>query len=141
MLDTNVLVSGLLSPHGPPGRIVDLVVRGRLVPLYDDRIMDEYRDVLRRDRFSFDPRDVRDLLEYVRAVGEHVTARPWEGELSDPDDRPFLEVAVSAGGRAIVTGNRRDYRPRSGTHTVDVLSPRELLERGIDRPDPEGPPG
>lgn len=128
-MDTNVVVSGLLSPHGPPGRIVDGIVDGRLTPLYDDRIFDEYRRVLRRDRFPFAPGDVGALLEQVQAAGEHVTPEPWAGELSDPDDRPFLEVALTGRARALVTGNRRDFEPRRGTHTVTVLSPRELVER------------
>lgn len=129
VVDTNVLVSGLLSPHGPPGRVVDLMVNGRLTPLYDDRVLEEYRSVLRRDRFAFDPGDVRDLLDQLRATGEHVAPDPWPGELPDPDDRPFLEVALSGRARALVTGNLEDFSPRSGTHTVTVLSPRELVER------------
>lgn len=128
VVDTNVLVSGLLSPHGRPGRVVDLVVNARLSPLYDDRMLDEYRAVLRRDRFSFDPGDVRDFLNQLRAVGEHVTPEPWPGELPDPDDRPFLEVALSGRARVLVTGNRRDFEPRRGTHSVRVVSPRELIE-------------
>lgn len=128
-MDTNVVVSGLLSPHGPPGRTVDGLVDGRLTPLYDDRIYDEYRRVLRRDRFSFSSGDVSALLEQVQAVGEHVTPEPWAGELSDPDDRPFLEVAITGRARALVTGNRRDFDPKNGTHSVTVLSPRELVER------------
>lgn len=128
VVDTNVLVFGLLSPHGPPGRVVDLIVSGRLFPLYDDRMLDEYRTVLRRDRFAFDPADVRDFLTQLSAVGEHVTPEPWPGELSDPDDRPFLQVALSGRARALVTGNRRDFEPLRGTHPVRVVSPRELVE-------------
>lgn len=128
-MDTNVVVSGLLSPHGPPGRIVDWTVDGRFTPLYDDRILDEYRRVLRRERFPFSGADVRTFLEQVTAVGEHVTAEPWAGDLSDPDDRPFIEVAITGRARSIVTGNRRDFEPSRGTHSVTVRSPRELVER------------
>ena len=46
VVDTNVLVSGLLSPFGPPGRIVDLLQAGGLRLAADDRIEAEYRDVL-----------------------------------------------------------------------------------------------
>ena len=48
VLDTNVLVSGLLSEHGPPGLIVDLVFAGELALVYDARLLAEYRDVLVR---------------------------------------------------------------------------------------------
>lgn len=129
VVDTNVLVSGLLSAHGPAGRIVDWIVGGRLSPLYDDRILDEYRRVLGRSRFGFHPRDVRDLLRQLEATGEPVTAEPWPGELPDPGDRPFLEVAVTGRARALLTGNRRDYEPSTGSHPIAVVSPRRLVDR------------
>ncbi len=51
VLDTNVLISGILKPSGPPGRIVDLLRSGVLQLVVDDRILAEYTDVLRRDYF------------------------------------------------------------------------------------------
>jgi len=62
VLDTNVLVSALLSPFGPPARVLDLILVGDLIPVFDDRILAEYRQVLARERFGFDPGDVADLL-------------------------------------------------------------------------------
>jgi predicted nucleic acid-binding protein len=44
--DTNVLVSGLLSAHGNPARVLDLLTTGDLKAAYDDRIATEYRQVL-----------------------------------------------------------------------------------------------
>lgn len=128
VLDTNVLVSGLLTPHGAPARVLDLALEGGLRPLYDDRILHEYRDVLRRARFGFDPADVEALLGHLTAVGRHVTAPPLSLTLPDPDDLPFLEVAVAGGARALVTGNAPDYEPREGSHGMTVLSPDAFLE-------------
>ena len=61
MLDTNVLVSGLLSPFGPPGEIVRMVSSGAVVLCLDARIFAEYDDVLARPRFGFDPDSVAAL--------------------------------------------------------------------------------
>lgn len=91
VLDTNVLVSGLLNPHGPPGRIVDLLLAGSLQLLFDDRILDEYREVLLRPRFGFAPEEVTALLDLLVAEGEPVLAEALGLELSDPGDVPFLE--------------------------------------------------
>lgn len=128
VLDTNVLVSGLLNPHGAPGRVLDLLLVGGLEPLFDDRILHEYRDVLARPRFGFDPDDVRSLLDHLQALGHRLTAPPLAVILPDPDDLPFLEVAVTGGARALVTGNIRDFEPRSGSHQMTVLSPDRFLE-------------
>ena len=74
MLDTNILVSALISSFGPPARILDMVLLGDLRLVYDDRILAEYREVLARPRFGFDLNDVADLLHYLEAEGVVVTA-------------------------------------------------------------------
>lgn len=52
VLDTNVLVSGLINANGFPGRIIDLVRNNILQLIIDSRIMEEYSDVLNRDKFK-----------------------------------------------------------------------------------------
>jgi uncharacterized protein len=109
VLDTNVLVSGLLTPHGPPGRILDLVLAGKVRLLVDDRILHEYRDVLLRPRFGFDPADVETLLAFLTAESEWVVAPMPSVRLPDVDDRPFAEVAIAGGADFLVTGNPRHF--------------------------------
>ena len=53
VLDTNVLVSGVLKPHSIPGSILHGVLDERVTVLVDDRTPFEYRDVLERPKFSF----------------------------------------------------------------------------------------
>ncbi len=127
VLDTNVLVSGLLNPHGSPGRVLDLLAAGAVVLLYDDRIISEYREVLSRTRFAFDPADVAAPLAFIEGVGEAVVAPPLNVALKDPDDVPFLEVAVAAAAHALVTGNVRHFSPTRGQHDVQVYTPPGLL--------------
>ena len=76
VLDTNVLVSGIINPHGPPGRIVDLLRAGELRLAVDDRILSEYTDVLRRPRLAsyFAGQDVEHILEYLRGNSERLIA-------------------------------------------------------------------
>lgn len=129
VLDTNVLVSGLLNPHGAPGRIVDLVLAGQVTPLYDDRILAEYGEVLARPEFGFDVGDVRVLLDYLRGSCEFVIAEPLAVALPDADDLVFLEVAVAGTADALVTGNRRHFTPLRGSHAVPIESPDRFLRR------------
>jgi putative PIN family toxin of toxin-antitoxin system len=135
VVDSNILVSGLLSPHGPPAQILRLALRGDLTLLHDARIVAEYREVLLRPRFGFDPNDAQALLHGLERAGAVVLAKPLPVELPDPDDLPFLEVAVSGSAAALVTGNRRHYRPLRGKHQVEILSPQELLERLSQSPE------
>jgi putative PIN family toxin of toxin-antitoxin system len=127
VLDTNVLVSGLLQPFGPSGQIVRLVASGELVLCHDPRILAEYREVLLRKKFSFDPERVDALLEQIRAVGIPVSARPLATRLPDLDDEPFLEIAIAGRARCLVTGNAKHY-PAEARHGTEVLSPRSFIE-------------
>ena len=105
VIDTNVLVSSLLTSQGKPARILSLAVNGKLIPLYDGRILAEYRQVLFRRKFGFSPSMVEPLLDYLEHEGEAVSAEPFSGPFPDEDDRKFYEVAVSGGAEALITGN------------------------------------
>jgi putative PIN family toxin of toxin-antitoxin system len=128
VLDTNVLVSGLLSAAGPPGWIVEAAIAGTLEPVFDMAIRQEYEEVLRRAEFGFPPAQLVELLAAIDQFGFPVsTARPWPGPLPDPDDEPFLAVAAATGS-ILVTGNLRHF-PARCRRGVSVLTPRELVVR------------
>lgn len=129
VVDTNVLVSGVLNPHGSPGQIVDAILADLISVLYDDRILDEYREVMMRPAFGFRRADVEAFLQYVELAGELVRGHPLKVTLPDPSDLPFLEVAAAGHADALVTGNRRHFRPIKGHCTVTIVSPAELTRK------------
>ena len=127
VIDTNVLVAGLLSATGPPGWIVEAALSGQLEPVFDMAILQEYEEVLRRSELGLTPSRVDDLLAAVNAFGMQVVgAPPWSIGLPDPDDAPFLAVAAATGSM-VVTGNIRHYPPRA-RRDVLVLTPRQLVD-------------
>ncbi len=128
VVDTNILVSGLLNPRGAPGRIVDLVLGGHVSMIVDDRILAEYHDVLKRGRFGFDAKDVDTLLAFIDATATHVHGAPLGERLPDKDDEPFLEAAIAGEADALVTGNVRHF-PARLTQGVRVLSPAAFVAR------------
>ena len=128
VIDTNVLVSGLLNPHGPPGRILDMILSQTLSVLHDDRVLSEYQEVLERPAFGFDPVAITSLIDFIGYSGEHITCSAFGLALPDPTDLPFLEVAIAGLAGALVTGNRKHYTPLRGRHSVRICSPAELLQ-------------
>jgi putative PIN family toxin of toxin-antitoxin system len=126
VLDTNVLISAVLTAHGTCARIVDLLAEGALDLYVDDRILAEYTAVLQRPELRIVPEDAAILLELVRSVAHPVAGRPLPVRLPDSNDEAFLEVAA-ASNAVLVTGNLRHY-PRSSRGQVTVLTPAELLE-------------
>ena len=127
VLDTNVLVSGILSANGPPARIVEAALAGDIQPVFDFQILDEYEDVLHPPELRLPGAAVERLLGSLELVGLEVAAPPWPLDLPDPDDAAFLAVAAAA-ACPLVTGNLRHY-PARARRGVAVLSPRELVER------------
>ncbi len=127
VLDTNVLVSGFLSPKGPPGDILRLLETGFLVPCLSDAILAEYRDVLSRPHFGISKAAVDLLLEDMETVGLRVVTVPLPQRLPDSDDEAFLEVTIAARADFLVTGNLRDF-PAPLRQGIAVVSPREFLE-------------
>ena len=127
VVDTNVLVSGLLSPFGPPGAIVSLIATGRLSLCYDARILAEYHEVLHRPAFPFSREEVAALTAQIKAGGVLAAPAPLATRLPDADDEPFLEVALAAHARLLVTGNG-DHFPPDRRCGVQVVSPREFID-------------
>lgn len=122
VLDTNVLVSALISPEGAPAKILALVLNGRINPCYDSRILSEYETVLRRPKFPFSSQEVAGLLQVIVQNGLSLVAAPRLEVFIDEADKKFYEVAKS--GRAtLITGNRRHF-PDNDT----VISPADFLE-------------
>lgn len=126
VLDTNVLVAGLLTPFGPCGEIVRMVSSGELTLSLDARILNEYQEVLDRPKFKFDKENVAALLDHIEHRGITVASSPLPQPLPDIDDEPFLEVAIAARAICIVTGNQVHF-PTGLCQEVMVLSPSDFL--------------
>ena len=122
VLDTNVLVSGVLKPHSITGSILNAILDERMTVLVDDRILFEYRDVLERPKFDFPPSYIESVFEFFEHRGDYVTAPPVPEQLLDPADLPFYEVAIAGVADFLVTGNGRHFPDRHF-----VVSPREFI--------------
>ncbi len=131
VLDTNVLVSAILSPGGPAHRVVQLALRGDLQLFVDRRMVMEYREVLTRGEFEFSPKVVEELLEALLVEAQEVVPEPIPGRFVDETDRAFLEVAVAGQVEAVITSNVRHFR-MAEAFKIPVQNPAEFL-RGLGR--------
>ena len=123
VIDTNVLVSALLSRDGEPAKILSLVLNGLITPCHDHRILAEYHNVLKRPKFGFPTWAVTDLLEFIAESGLSVTPASLPTASTDEADQKFYEVAQHC--RAwLITGNLKHF-PQDEL----VMAVREALER------------
>ena len=127
--DTNLLVSRLLLPQSLPAQAVRKAVdEGQL--LVSDATLGELADVL--SRAKFDPyvsiEDRQDFIRVLNRVAERVIVTAPIKACRDPKDDKFLEVALNGEANLILTGDR-DLLALHPFRGVDILSPREYLER------------
>ena len=126
VVDTNVLVSGLLSPYGASAEIVTLVSSGVLILCYDARILVEYKEVVARPKFQFDQEKISKLFSFIEVTGEIVAGRPLKVHLSDASDEMFLEVALASRVSFLITGNIKHF-PVNKREGIMVGTPQEFL--------------
>jgi putative PIN family toxin of toxin-antitoxin system len=125
VIDTNVVVSGLLTPGGNAARILDAVTEGRIKLAYDARILAEYRDVLRRPKLRIKPIRIEAFLDGLRSQ-VLVSPKHIEVRAPDPDDLIFIEAARATAAQTVVTGNQKDFPPGI-RHDVRILTPAEAV--------------
>ena len=123
VLDTNVLVSALINPMGVPATILSLLLNGKLAVLYDSRILQEYRQVLSRQKFHFELSLILHLLDYIRHEGEFIAIEPLRVPTVNEDDKMFYEVAKTGKAEYLVTGNKRHF-----PNDEIVRTPKEFVE-------------
>ncbi len=132
VFDTNVVVSGILSTTGAPGRILEAILDGFCQPAVTDAILAEYEEVLRRPKFRFPPTKIQLLLAAIRsrAVFAPFTPAAIKQSLPDPDDGIFVEAALGL-HVPIVTGNRKHF-PARAIGDILILSPATFLAQLVD---------
>jgi putative PIN family toxin of toxin-antitoxin system len=127
VLDTNVLISGLLF-KGKLSRIVGLWQKGKIVPIISKETFEELRTVLEYPKFSLSRVEIKSLIEHeilpyfeVVNVSKHV-----KGACRDPGDDKFISCAISANADGIVTGDKdlsdmKKYRAVRIIHASDFI--------------------
>ena len=152
VLDTNVLVSGLIKPSGTVGATVDALRDGRFLHLHSRATLEELVDVLARpwlqEKYDIRAPDIDAFLKLVLLRGELVNPTREIRRCRDPKDDKFLELAVAGRAELFVSGDD-DLQSLDPFEGVGILSPAAFLEKLSGTPDAgavrgapeEAPPG
>jgi len=108
VIDTNILVSALWTPDGNASTIINLVLTDKIVPCFDQHILNEYHIVLSRPRLAFPANQVNELLSEIANRGLSVIIMPSSIELPDESARKFFDTAKYCEAY-LITGNIRHY--------------------------------
>lgn len=133
VLDTNIIVSRFLTPHGRVARIVDLWEQGALDLLTSEVILSEYLRVLNYPRLRpvhrLTDAQLAEIDESVREFTELVEPQETPAVVADnPDDDHFLVCADSGGADCLVTGDPHLLQICL-YKGIPILSPADFLTR------------
>ena len=132
VVDTGVLVSGLIRPQGTIGEVLRALHDGRFVIVYSTPIVVEIIDVLGRPpfraKYQIQPDDITTLVNLIRLRGELVLPQITITACRDPKDNKFLEAAVESNADAVVTGDS-DLLVLHPFQRIPILRPVEFLAR------------
>ena len=126
VIDTNVLVSAVLKSHSVPGSIVELAFDGPIIPILNEAIEKEYREVLSRPKFHLPEDLVEGIMSTFHKRAIYVDAEHLDVELPDPKDLVFYEVVMEERKEEdayLVTGNIRHF-----PNKPFIVTPREMLD-------------
>ena len=126
VIDTNVIVSSMLKTDSIPGLIIDCIKNNIIVPLLNEEIIGEYVDVLTRNKFDFNSKEIETLIIRIKEKGICLEREQTFENFIDKDDLVFFEIVMSARSTMdayLVTGNIKHYPIRSY-----VVTPREMIQ-------------
>lgn len=127
VLDTNVLISSLLTQKTDTATalVINAVAEGDIIPLYNEDIIGEYEEVLKRDKFAFSEGKINRILHMIRQFGLSIIPTPTGEILPDMDDLIFYEVVMEKreDDAYLVTGNIRHFPTRDY-----IVTPAEMMD-------------
>ena len=125
VIDTNVFVAAFLSRHSDSAtvQVVNTLLKKGICPLYNQEIIDEYQDVLHREKFHFPSEAIDSIINSIQEFGINSERISSSEIFPDPKDVVFYEVALSKENAYLVTGNKKHF-----PQTPIVVTPAEMLE-------------
>lgn len=129
VIDTNVIVSALLAQNrndSAPFSILNAVFRGALIPIVSNAILEEYQEVLNREKFGFDKKKIEKFLDLFKAQALIINPPQTNKTLPDKKDVCFYEAALvylELGG-ILITGNIKHF-----PDCPFVITPAQIKEK------------
>lgn len=126
VIDTNVLISSMLRAGSIPDEVVQMALGGPIIPLLNNEIVQEYKEVLTRNKFGFSDGRIKKMLAAIEKRAIFLDRTKTDEAFPDLDDAVFYEIVMTArrvGDAYLVTGNAKHYPIKPF-----VVTPREMLD-------------
>ena len=125
VIDTNVIVSAYITKNleAATSKVWEAVMQNKLTPVYNEEILEEYSEVLHREKFGIPDNLIKWALDIIISNGVRGERILSDEFFPDPKDVVFYEVALSKEDAYLITGNTKHF-PKKPI----VVTPAEMLE-------------
>lgn len=132
VVDTNVLVSGVISPKGSPAKVIDLWQKRKFVLVTSEEILKEFRRVLTypkiAGKYHLDEKKANEYAKGLFAFAQVCSpTRKVSLVKDDPGDDKFIEAALAVGADFIISGDQHLLALRE-YEGVKILTAGEFLQ-------------
>jgi putative PIN family toxin of toxin-antitoxin system len=127
VIDTNVLVSGLIQQGYPYLIVNNLFIEQKISLCVSYELLAEYYEVLKRKKFSRYPDFLskeESLLAQIETKSITYTPKFKLDIISDKDDNKLLELASESNANFLITGNTNDFTMKKYRRT-SIVSPKD----------------
>ncbi|MGH2853969.1 MAG: putative toxin-antitoxin system toxin component, PIN family [Solirubrobacteraceae bacterium] len=128
LCDTNVLVSAFVA-GGPPSRVIEAAIDGRIELVLADPVLGELERVL-GVKLGFEPERVREIRVFLSDLASERVGAPKQSPqplTGDRDDDVILACAVARRADVLVSGDHRHLLPVCEYRGVRIVTPQALL--------------
>ena len=126
VVDTNVLVSSMITGDdaSPTVGVMNAIVEGLITPIYNQYLIKEYLDVLKRDKFSIPKEWIKDVMDGIIAFGLLVESDLVNVRMVDVKDLPIYSLVINTLhlGSYLITGNIKHFPEEDF-----IITPREAM--------------
>lgn len=133
VVDTNIIVSGLISTGTNPSKIIDAIKKKKFFLLISDEVVSEYLRVLEYPHIRKYKKITDETISHLTALfineGERVEILNEITASPDPDDDKFLSLAVEGKADYIITGDKGDLLSFKEISGIPIITAREAVEK------------
>lgn len=126
VIDTSVLVSAMIKYDSNPGQVIEFAFMGEFIPVLNEQIFSEYKEVLARPKFKLTEELISFIIDGIVDKAVMIEAEEIKVDLPDPKDVIFYAVTMEAKKLTdiyLVTGTLKHFPSRSF-----IVTPKQLLE-------------
>lgn len=123
VIDSGVFISGFTNPDSISAEILKMLLNSDFILLYDSKILEEYKNLLKHIKFYFSKDIINSFIEFIESMGECILTKLLTAEFSDDENKKFYEVSICGKADYLITFDKKHFPDEKF-----IVSPSEFIK-------------